>query len=326
MDDLARHLGLSRATVSFALNGRTDVRISEATRARVVAAARELGYRPHAGAQSLAAQRTDLIGFVTDIPASPFGGGIIHGAQAAAWRRHKLLLIVSSEGDPEIEATGVEMLLDRRVEGLVYATQMHRVATLPAAVEAVPTVLVHCTSDRPGAVSVLPDEVEGGYAATRRLLAAGHRRIGLVNLAAGLPASTGRRSGYERALTEAGLELEPALVRQGDATATTGYDLAARLLDLADPPTGLFCATDRMAMGAYDAAKERGLRIPEDVAVVGFDNQEIVAAYLRPALTTVALPFAEMGVAAVEMLAATAAGERVLDRTLTGRLVERASV
>ena len=112
---------------------------------------------------------------------------------------------------------------------------------------------------------------------------------------------------------EAGLALDETLVEPSDGTADGGYDAAMRLLDHPHPPTAIFCGNDRVAMGAYDAIKERGLRIPEDISVVGFDDQEILAGYLRPGLTTVALPFEEMGAAGVSMLASLAAGETIAD-------------
>jgi LacI family transcriptional regulator len=282
----------------------------------------ELGYRPHAGARSLASSRTHLIGLVTDITSSPYAGGIITGAQRAAWERGQLLLIVGTEGGEAPEEAMLEVLLERRVEGLIYATDAHREVVLPEIAAEVPLVLVHCV-DRDGRFpSILPDEEHGGYVATRRLIDAGHRRIALLNLAAPLPAS-GRRAGYERALREAGLALDPALIVSGEADAAGGFALAEQVLQLDDPPTGLFCGTDRMAMGAYDAIKERGLRIPDDVGVVGYDNQELIAAYLRPALTTVALPFDGMGAAAIEALA-DPDGPRT--RVVAGALIERASV
>lgn len=326
MEDIARHVGLSRTTVSFVINGRMDIHISEESRQRVWAAARELGYRPDAGARSLASKRTNLIGVITDITASPFGGGIVQGAQDAAWKRGKLLLTAGSDGDPNVEEAALEMLLERRVEGLIYATLSHRQVTVPEAMSEVPTVLVHCFDEARTYPSVLPDEIDGGYTGTRRLIDAGHRRIALINLDPGTPATVGRQEGYERALAEAGIEVDPRLIVSGHATAAGGFDRAAELLDLNDPPTGLFCCTDRMAMGAYDAVKERGLRIPQDIAVVGYDNQEIIAAYLRPPLTTVALPFEEMGVAAVDMLETMAAGSQGEQLTLPGPLVERNSV
>ena len=121
-------------------------------------------------------------------------------------------------------------------------------------------------------------------------------------------AAIGRRAGYERALTEAGLEIDETLVAAGDGTADDGYAGARRVLDLPNPPTALFCGADRIAMGAFDAIKERGRRIPEDIAVIGFDNQELISEYLRPKLTTIALPFEEMDSRGVGLLS-SARGE-----------------
>lgn len=325
MDDIARHVGLSRTTVSFVINRRADIQISDESRQRIWDAVKELGYRPDAGAQSLASSRTNLIGLITDITTSPFGGGIIRGAQQAAWRQGKLLLIVASEGDPVMEAAAFEMLLGRRVEGVIYATLSHRQIALPDSANEVPTVLVHCFDRARAFPSIVPDEAEGGYVGTRRLIGAGHRRIALINLDPGLPAAVGRQAGYERALAEAGIRVDPQLIVSGHATATGGFQRAAELLELEDAPTGFFCGTDRMAMGAYDAIKERGLRIPKDIGVVGYDNQEIIASFLRPPLTTVALPFDDMGAVAVRMLASMAAGVAGERQTLAGPLIERAS-
>ncbi|GAA4766961.1 LacI family DNA-binding transcriptional regulator [Microbacterium gilvum] len=322
MDDIARHLGVSRSTVSFVINDRSDIRIAEETKRRVWEAVSELGYRPHAAARSLASSRTNLLGLVTDIASSPFGGGIITGAQRAAWERGQVLLIVSVDSDASADTAMLEMLLERRVEGLIYATAGHIGVSLPDAASEVPVVLVHCEDVDGRYPSIVPDEEHGGYTATRHLIGQGHRRIALINLDAHFPAD-GRRSGYERALREAGIDIDPALVVSGSADAGAGYALTQRILRADDPPTALFCGTDRMAMGAYDAAREAGLRIPEDVAVVGYDDQEIVAAYLRPALTTIALPFEEMGAAAVEALNGDM--DAFAGSTMRGWLVERAS-
>lgn len=325
MDDIAHATGVSRSTVSFVLNGREDIQIPAPTRDRVRAAARELGYRPHAGAQALAKARTDLIGIVTDIVATPFAGEIIRGAQHAAWARDKFLLVVGTDGDPTRVAAAFEMLLQRRVEGIIFATQANESVTLPAAAREVPTVLVHCVSDAGDFTTILPDEEAGGALATETLIRAGHRRIGMINLDPWLRAAIPRETGYRRALATAGVAFNPRLVRVGHATAEGGYEAARELLAEVDPPTALFCANDRMAMGAYDAVKEAGLRIPGDVSVVGFDNQEIIAAFLRPALTTVALPFDTMGATAIDALCAPSFGPPAVT-IVPCPLVERASV
>lgn len=313
--------------MSFVLNDRPDVSVSPETRRRIHEVAAELGYRPHAGARALAAKRSGLIGMVTEIVTSPFGPEIIKGAQDEAWRSGSFLLIAASEGQPELESMAIERLLEQRVEGLIFASSTHVEMALPPSLDGVPTILVHATDRRGLVPSIVPDEESGGALATRRLLEAGRRRIGLVNLEEGTLAARGRFDGYVRTLTEYGVDYDPELVVHAGGTADDGYETAARLLALPHPPDALFCATDRMAMGAYEAIKERGLRIPQDVAVVGFDDQELIAAFLRPKLTTVALPFTSMGSQAVSLLAALIAGEQVASRTLVHcPLVERDSV
>jgi LacI family transcriptional regulator len=159
----------------------------------------------------------------------------------------------------------------------------------------VPTVLLNCYSQDGSWTSVVPDEVSGGRTATEVLLRKGQRRVGLINLGPGISAAVGRLEGYKQALDAHGLAFDSSLLRYGDGTADGGYRCATELMRVPDPPRAIFCGNDPMAMGAYQALKERGIRIPEDVAVVGFDNQELIAAHLRPALSTVALPHYEMG-------------------------------
>ncbi|WP_405392702.1 LacI family DNA-binding transcriptional regulator [Streptomyces sp. NBC_01102] len=328
MSEVAVRAGVSRTTVSFVLNGRADVAIPEDTRARIRAAIEELGYRPNAGARALAAKRSEWYGLITEIVTAPFAVDVIKGAQDRAWADGKFLLITAGDSDPAMEAAAFDKLLEQRAEGLLYATTWHRAVKLPPAAREVPVVLVNCF-DADGALpSVVPDEAAGGHTATRRLLDAGHRRIGFINLDTGIPAAVGRRRGYEQALREAGLDVDDSLVVPGHATADGGYAAACSLLDRTDRPTALFCGNDRTAMGAYDAIKERGLRIPDDIAVIGFDNQELIAAYLRPGLTTVALPFELMGARGVDMLGALTAGQPLTTTQVTVDcpLIERSSV
>ncbi len=328
MQDVAAHADVSRTVVSLVLNNRRSVHVAEETRGRVRAAASELGYRPNASARALAKQRSDWYGLVTEIVTAPFAAEVIKGAQDRAGLDGKYLLIASTDSDPDAETAAIEQLLEQRVEGLIYATTWHRPVAVPDLAREVPTVLVNCFDVEGRFPSVVPDERAGGRRATERLLEAGHRRIGLMNLDPDIPATVGRRLGHHDALREAGLPIFDELEVSGHATADGGFIAAEELLNLPTPPTAIFCANDRMAMGAYDAIKERGLRIPSDVAVVGFDNQVLIAPYLRPALTTIALPFALMGAQGVELLAAMAGGQSTATKTVTVDcpLIERASV
>jgi LacI family transcriptional regulator len=333
MNDVAKHAGVSRTAVSFVLNNREDASISEETRVRIADAVQALGYRPNAGARALASQRSDWYGIVT----APFAVDIIKGAQDQAWSDGRFLLIAPSEqGDAAgpnqgREDAAVEKLLEQRVEGLLYAATHHRGVHVPRSAHEVPTVLVNCFDLDGKLPSIVPDERAGGRVAVERLLRAGHTKIGVINLDPRIPAAVGRLQGVREALADAGLELDPELVTTGYATADGGYDAACQILDrypAKERPTALFCLNDRMAMGAYDAIKERGLAIPGDIAVIGFDNQELIAAYLRPKLTTVALPFEKMGALGVQTLAALTAGQPITanQQLVDCPLLERSSV
>lgn len=328
MKDVAHHAGVSRTAVSLVLNDRFDVTLAQDTRERVLNAAAELGYRPNAGARALAQQRSDWYGLVTEIVTAPFAVDVIKGAQDRAMTDGKYLLIASTESDASAETAAIERLLEQRVEGLIYAATWHRGVRVPEIAREVPTVLVNCFDVDARFPAVVPDERAGGYRATERLVRAGHRRIGFINLTPGIPAAIGRREGYLDALREAGIEPDEDLEVAGHATADSGFAAAEQLLDLPAPPTAIFCANDRMAMGAYDAIKERGMRIPHDVAVIGFDNQVLISDYLRPKLTTVALPFEQMGAIGVDLLAAITAGESTDTKIVTVDcpLLERSSV
>lgn len=303
MQDVANLAGVSRTTVSFVINNVEEAGIPQETRDRVWQAVEQLGYRPNAIAQGLRSARTHTIGFISDeVATSPFAGDIIRGAQERAWEEEKLLLLVNTGGNQAMKRAAVETLLQRQVEGIIYATMYHREVHPPDSVRQVPTVLLDCFVADASLPSVVPDEVDGGCRATKLLLEHGHRRIGFINEHSPVPAALGRLEGYKRALAAYNVPFDESLVLAGKSQARGGYECAAALMQNPDRPTALFCYNDRMAMGAYDALRKLDLSIPQDVAVVGFDNQEIIAAHLYPALTTMELPHYRMGQWAVEEL------------------------
>lgn len=327
LKDVAARTGVSMKTVSNVVNGR-DARVSAETRARVLAMIEELGYRPHAVAKGLRLNRSHTIGFVTDeIATTPYAGNIIKGAQDLAWNQGKLLMIVNTGRDISIIAAAIETLLERRVEGIIYAAMYHRAVRLPANIREVSTVLLNCYSADHALPAVVPDEVRGGYEATEALLRKGHRRIGLINAGRITRAALGRLEGYKQALAAYNVPFDHSLVRSGNTMADSGYHYALELMRLPAPPTALFCGTDRMAMGAYDALKELGYAIPGDVAVRGFDDEDVIAPYLRPPLSTSALPHYEMGQWAVQYLIEHDGGteQRPVQHTIHCPLIERES-
>ncbi|MDQ0822546.1 LacI family transcriptional regulator [Arthrobacter sp. V4I6] len=306
MHDVAAAAGVSQATVSLVLNSASGSRFSEDTRKRVRDAVNRLGYRTNAHAKTLRDGVAGMIGFIGDsVATSPFAGAIIEGAQQRAWEDGLLLLTVNTGGDKELEAASLDTMLSYKVAGVVYGAMYHRKLEVPEALAGVRSVVLN-SQDRAGNLpSVAPNEVKGGYTATRRLLDAGHRRIALINiesLESELPAAVGRHEGYRKALEEADLESDPDLVRFGKGGEEDGYKYATELLTSSQPPTAIFCANDRGAWGAYQAISDLRLSVPNDVSIVGFDNQAILAPHLRPGLTTLELPFVAMGRRAVELI------------------------
>ncbi|MBG6056049.1 LacI family transcriptional regulator [Salinibacterium sp. CAN_S4] len=302
--DVAELAGVSVTTVSHVLNDTPQMRIAADTRTRVREAAKTLGYGPNRVAQALRTNRSGLIGLLSEeIATTPHAGRIILGAQNAAREHDLTLVIINTERESEnSHKDDVQALLDRQVEALLYATMYHRQVSLPPNLQGLPAVLIDST-DRAGIVpAVVPDEVGGAVAAVTHLVEAGHRRIAFLNNDDDVPATHERLIGYKQVLREHGIPLDESLIVQSPSETLPGYELAREILARPDRPTALFCYNDRMAMGAYRAASERGLDIPTDLSIVGFDNQELIAANLFPGLTTVALPHYEMGAWAVETL------------------------
>jgi LacI family transcriptional regulator len=226
------------------------------------------------------------------------------GAQNTARAHDLTLVIINTEREPNGSShkDDVQVLIDRQVEAVLYATMYHRQVSLPPNLEGVPVVLIDST-DRAGIVpSVVPDEVGGAIAAVTHLIEAGHRRIGFLNNDDDVPATHERLVGFKQALRDHHIPIDETMIVQAPSETLPGYALAREILARPDRPTALFCYNDRMAMGAYRAAAELGLDIPHDLSIVGFDNQELIAANLFPGLTTVALPHYEMGAWAVETL------------------------
>jgi LacI family transcriptional regulator len=303
--DVAAAAGVSATTVSHVLNDVSYARVSPETRIKVKSAAVELGYGPNRLAQALRTRRSGMLGLVSeDVATTPHAGRIILGADVAARARGFNLMIINTSGSASAESreADVEALLERQVDGILYATMYHREVQVPANLGSVPAVLVDAVSSRGSTISVVPDEEGGARNAVGSLLAAGHSRIGFLNSTEAVPSTRDRLRGFRATLTAAGLDGDAAPVESEVSGVQGGYEAARRMLDRTDRPTGLFCFNDWMAMGAYRAAAELGLTIPADLSVVGFDDQQLIAANLQPGLTTVALPHYEMGVWAAENL------------------------
>ncbi|GAA4528761.1 LacI family DNA-binding transcriptional regulator [Brachybacterium paraconglomeratum] len=296
MHDVAAVAGVSQAVVSIVLSGSYSGRASETTAQRVRDAASELDYRPNLQAKSLKTGVAEIIGLVGDeVATAPFSGMLIKGAQDRAWQDRHMLMTIDTGGDDALERAAVETMLSHRVRGIIYTAMYHREVEIPAAAATTRVVCLNARDLSGRAPSVTPDEVTGGYEATKVLLDAGHTRIAMINIHDALPAARGRYEGYTRALAEADIEPDPELYYMGEGIQRSGFEAVLHLMSLTSPPTAIFCGNDRSALGAYQALAELHLRVPEDVSIVGFDDQDLLRDFFHPPLTTVRLPFAEMG-------------------------------
>lgn len=301
MRDVAELAGVSVATVSHVVNDKAGARIGDDARRRVREAVATLGYRPNMLAKTLSNGTSRFIGFIADsIATTPFAGQIIRGAQDEAWRHGYILLVANTDGNRQAEDDAISMMLEHQVHGVLYSTWRHQEIEVPAALRETDAVLVDCFAPGSGLAAVVPDEEQGGRAATQMLLAAGHTRIAFINTTTPSPAQTDRLRGYRAALEAAGIGFEPSLALTAAPNQEGGYDATASLLR--SGATGVFCHNDRVAMGLYDGLREQGRTVPGDISVVGFDNQEVIAAHLRPPLATVALPHYELGASGVRIL------------------------
>lgn len=294
MQDVARDAGVSQATVSLVLNAVAGVRVSEQTRLRVVEAADELGYRraPRLRADERAGSVIGLV--IDDVAASPFAVPLLEGAREAAWAHQCIVSVVSTRNHPPMEQATVQAMLAQPVIGIVYATLITRQVTPPTIPPDLPLVLLNCYDALGTNASAVPDDFGGAQALTNALLAAGHRRIGHLAGEPWLDAGRERLDGYRRALEERNIVFDQRLVENRGSTVPAGQDGAHALLDLPNPPTAIFCFNDRMAIGALEAVRSRDLRVPQDVSIVGFDNDPFAAPLFPGGLTTAILPHEEM--------------------------------
>jgi LacI family transcriptional regulator len=302
---VAQRAGVSRSTASFVLAGRhLDMRISEEARQRVLRAAQELDYRPNLMARSLRTKVTRTIALVSDTLASdPYAGRAIHGSLAAAIARGHLLFIGETEGDPVVEEKLISDFLDRQVDAFVYASMFTRYVRLPKLLRGRRVVLLNCLTRaaKPAYHSVVPDEVTAGWNAAKVLVDADHRSgIYLVgNPTEHVFAGRERLAGVREGLSAAGARLAGTV--ECDWWPDSAYDAVSQALREGTRPRALICLNDRIALGAYQALREAGLAIPDEVSVVSFDDSEL-AAWLRPQLTSIGLPHYQLGWRAVELL------------------------
>jgi LacI family transcriptional regulator len=330
MSDVARAARVSQTTVSFVVNEINDAGITEETKRRVLQAIEELGYRPRIP-KRFRRQQSGFICLVADnVVSTLHGHRLVQGVQEEAWSRGTSVVIAETGFPGQPDGSLVEKLIETQSELVIYATLAHEHISPPSVFYDRHVVLLNCRDEDKKLVSVVPQEYEAEKLATTILIDKGHSRIGFIGgqkFEIGI-ATMERFRGYSDALKEAEIPLDESLLRFGADIAESGYEFAYRLLDRPDRPTALVCYNDQVAMGAYRAIFELGLKIPDDVAVVGFDNLEIIAGSLWPGLSTLELPHFEMGRRAVRSVLSRdrSTGDGSRQQRIECPYVERGSV
>jgi LacI family transcriptional regulator len=321
IQDIAERAGVSVSTVSRVLN--KTVPVARAKREAVLGAVELLGYRPNVVAQELARGHTRAIGVLPQGIANPFYSrllkGVVEGLRGSGYHP-----VFAAGEEPAEEVQAFEMLLAHRVEALVLMGGQIPDENLVLLAQRLPIVAIGRSVAGLEQRCVQVANRDGGYKATRHLIGLGHRRIVHVTGLPWHPDAIARREGYERALAEAGLRGDPALVVEGNFEETSGHDATERLLAAGVPFTALFAGNDQTAVGAMLALYRRGLQVGRDVSVIGFDDQP-GAAYTCPPLTTMRQPAVEMGRVAARALVDELKGRPFVQPIFETELVLRAS-
>lgn len=293
MRDVAEHAGVSVSTVSHVINETRHV--STETRQRVLGAMDALNYQPNRLARSLRVKKTQTIGMIVPDSSNPFFSEIARHIEDYCFEKGYSVILCNSDGDLDKELFYANVLVEKQVDGILFvAVGLSEDNILKLHGQKIPIMLVDRHIPNLALDNVLVDNRRGGWLATKHLIECGHQRIGCITGFTELTPSAERVMGYQQALEEHKLSIDETLIVQGDFHIESGYQRTQELLDMKQPPTALFCCNDLMAIGAMRAAVERGLRIPMDMAVVGFDNIPI-AQFTNPPLTSIKQPLDKLG-------------------------------
>jgi DNA-binding LacI/PurR family transcriptional regulator len=322
--DIARLAGVAHSTVSRALRSSPLVNAETARRIRLLA--EQSGYRPSAAARSLVTRRSATVGVVVTNIADPFAAEAVLGIEDAATGHDYAVILANSNGEAERELKVARAFEERRVDGIIVTSS--RVGAIYAeqlSAARVPIVLLNNQHPSEFMHSVMIGNAGASLAATRHLIALGHRRIAYIGDRNGCQSDAERFGGYRAALDDAGLAFRPEYVIHGDGRPEGGTAAMCALLDLVPAPTAVFCYNDMTALGALRAAADRGVGVPASLSVAGFDDL-FFARYCAPPLTTVRQPMREMGRLAFEILLKLAGGDSAPPSVkVPGQLIVRQS-
>ncbi|MDA0120326.1 substrate-binding domain-containing protein [Vibrio sp. T11.5] len=299
MKDIARLAGVSTSTVSHVINQSRYV--SEEISERVNKAAQELNYTPSALARSLKINRTNTIGMLVTTSTNPFFGEVVKGVERSCYQQGYNLILCNTEGDNERMRESINTLLQKRVDGLILmcsSLEGERIDVFEKYPD-IPVVVMDWgpmlfTSDK-----IQDNSLRGGYMAAKHLIESGHTEIGCITGPLAKHQAQMRYEGYKRALIEAGLEFNPNWIIESDFECEGGYEALNKMHAKGSLPSSIFVCNDMMSMGVINAAHEKGIRVPEELSIIGYDDIHI-SKFMTPALTTIHQPKYRLGKAAVE--------------------------
>lgn len=329
--DVAKVAEVSFKTVSRVLND--DKAVSEELRARVTEALKITGYVPNAGARNMRLGKSGVVGFLSDvITTTPYSFEIVRGVQDMLAGHGLSMLIGNTGGSPEEEARQINLFLQNRVDGIIYAAMYHREIEMPDIPEGVNLVMVNCFDSRGRYPAVVPDDEQIGRTAAEYLIGKGHRRIAYFTLTKNRVATTLRTRGFMRAVKKAGIPTKDVDVRVSRRITPKGEfsharEMIGEMFSKPGSPTAILAANDPEAMSIMAALHRLGIAIPGDVSVLGIDNFRLICERMEPPLTTIGLPYYEMGKqAALALLQQEGAEKKNHIERIPGPLVERESV
>lgn len=301
MKDIARLAGVSTSTVSHVINKTRYV--SEAISERVNQAAKELNYSPSALARSLKINRTQTIGMLVTTSTNPFFGEVVKGVERSCYQKGYNLILCNTEGDNERMKTSIDTLLQKRVDGLLLmcsTLEGERIDVFERYPD-IPVVVMDWGPMLFASDKIQDNSLRGGYMAAKHLIESGHRDIGCITGPLIKHQAQMRYEGYKRAMNEAGLEFKANWIVESDFECEGGYEAFNKMLAKGSLPSAIFVCNDMMAMGVINAASQHGIRIPEDLSLIGYDDIHI-AKFMTPPLTTIHQPKYRLGQAAVDTL------------------------
>jgi len=297
---VAESAGVSVNTASRAINSKSD--INEETKKRVLQVAQELGYVRNATAVALRTRKTGTIGVVIADNRNPFYAELLNGIEVAAREKNYHIILANTQRDYKKEEEAINLLLTKRVDGLLITPVQDKDEDIKNLLDAnIPFVVVGRDFENIEIDAVFNDEVKGGFLATEYLIKKGHKRIALVDGFIYKSPAKGRLEGYKKALNKYRISLDESLISVGDINIEDGYERTKQMLEKNLDFTAIFTYNDMMAFGSMQAIKEKGLRIPEDIGLVGYDDIQF-SSLISPSLTTIRLKKQELGIESVKLL------------------------